>query len=340
MGKKCANCSREFNEEADYMKDTTRWRKCDMGNLWFNCNCGSTLMLKKGKFEWYSPDKFMSDDAASVFNRLANMDSLPHFPAGVMQLSQLLQDADSDTKDIADCLKGTPLIATNLLQIASNMSTAGRKVENLQHAITYLGRQEVQRLVLVASMKTFKFKTKVFSESKFWAESLSTAIIGERMTAKFAKHLNKEEVYLAGALCNLGKIVAAITMPDTIEKIAEIVNDEDSGRAWTDVEKEYEDANHSLLGEIGASLWGLPEYVAEAASSHHDPRQGDEVSLSEVVSLANQLTHFKSGETHRIDNDLVNKLKGRLGLSTQDFDDFIMDDCEDIEDLVSKQQGN
>ena len=66
--KKCKSCGREFRSERDFFENTSRWTICSQNNLWFDCSCESTLMLTKGKYPWYSPDKHMGIESSSVFN--------------------------------------------------------------------------------------------------------------------------------------------------------------------------------------------------------------------------------------------------------------------------------
>ena len=69
--KTCAVCQRHYRKPEDFTKDTSRWAKCQSGFLWFNCSCGSTLVLSQGKFPWYSPADEMSPTSQSLFNRSA-----------------------------------------------------------------------------------------------------------------------------------------------------------------------------------------------------------------------------------------------------------------------------
>ena len=119
--KECKKCSRKFVTETDFFTGTSRWRICDMGNLWFNCSCQSTMMLKKGKFPWYSPDKVMSKEAASVFNQLATLKNLPHLPQALMKLQTLLGDDNSTSGQIVQALRSNALIAGNVLKTANNL---------------------------------------------------------------------------------------------------------------------------------------------------------------------------------------------------------------------------
>jgi hypothetical protein len=73
----CGKCKREFAGERDLLTETTRWRMCAKGNLWFHCSCGATLTLPKGKYEFFSPAMAMSDKARSVFAKLQRREDIP-----------------------------------------------------------------------------------------------------------------------------------------------------------------------------------------------------------------------------------------------------------------------
>ena len=61
----------------------------------------TTLMIVKGKYDWYSPEKALGEEARSTFNQLSNLRHLPHIPSFVMELQQLIQDEKTDPKDLA-----------------------------------------------------------------------------------------------------------------------------------------------------------------------------------------------------------------------------------------------
>ena len=321
----CNTCGREFWTEQDFLKETTRWRMCERGNLWFNCGCNSTNMIIKGKFPWYSPDMFMSGEAKSVFNTLPSLQDLPHLPTSVMELQQLILDDKVSSGQLAEVSKKDPLIATNILKIANNLKTgSSNAIESLEHAISFIGLNSLSDIILTASIKAFPFKTSVFQSEAFWDASFQTGRIAEQLSRRFAPNLVHDEVYLAGALCNVGKVVLAICFPNDADKIETDSRDPKKLTSWRKGENNHKTQNHCILGEIASSFWGLPEYIMNAAAYHHKVPETSgkkpDPDITDIVRLANQLSHWIQLEPNKIEQELLVASAQTFGLTEADLD--------------------
>ena len=341
--KTCATCGRVYQGEADFLKDTSQWRMCNLGNLWFNCNCGSTLMLKKGKFDWYSPDKFMSPTAASFFNEIAAVKDLPHMPSAVISLQTMLQNPETEVSDLAATVKKDPFIAAEILTVANGIKNLRNprtpKIDSIEHAITYMGRKALSDIVLAVSIKGFQLETKTFDTDAFWEESFLRAAVCEFLVKELKLKYVVDEAYLAGCLANIGKIISALCYPDETDKIYEKVQNPKTQTNWNIAEKDHEFTNHTTLGEVGGALWGLPEYVITAARFHHrKPKSNDLRSgmfMPELVGLANNITHWLRGEPALIEEPLLEALKEGFGLSTKELE-AIVEKLLPLRDQVAK----
>jgi HD-like signal output (HDOD) protein len=327
--KTCNNCKRVYKNQEDFLKDTNRWRLCDMGNLWFNCNCKSTLMLKKGKFDWYTPEKFFSEDANSVFNKLGGLKDLPHIPNSVMELQNLLADDKVSAKQLAIEVKKEPFIAAAVMQVAENLrasrSPDNKPISALEHSIVYIGTKALSDIVVAAALRSFEIPESDFDSDAFWTESYVMGAVAEFLMQRYKVKENPDRVYLAASLCNIGKLVTAICYPDQASKVNRAVNSVDELTTWRSVEVKYGFPDHAILGEISASMWGLPEYVVDAARYHHRPPNLDPneaMTLSELVGLSVQLTHWVLLQPHRIEEGLLEAYKRKLRLDDKMTEDL------------------
>ena len=334
--KQCATCNRIFATEANFLTGTSRWRICDRKNLWFNCGCGSTLMIVKGKFDWYSPDKAMSSGAAGLFNKIGGLKELPHVPLSVMEIQEALQSPNLDVPSLSKKVKQDPLLAARLLEIANNMKAARdpkdrKKIAGLEHAIAYIGKKAFSELVMMISLQSFSAKTTLFNSDRFWQESFVVAELAELISAKWGGDIIKDEVFVSAALCNIGKIVGAIALPENTDKIGAMVNSPKTLCTWPQAEAILKVPNHALLGEIGGAIWGLPKYVLDAIASHHGPllaptpgqkRMDGKLKLSECVALANQLSHWILLRPSRMDQNAVDNICQTANISPKDLEIF------------------
>ncbi len=72
-----------------------------------------------------------------------------------------------------------------------------------------------------------------------------------------------------------------------------------------------------MLGEIAAAFWGLPEYIMTCASNHHTMTKkspGEAPDISDIIRLANQLTHWVQLTPNRIDEPLLKSAFKAVGL--------------------------
>lgn len=335
--KECRSCGRTYKTELDFTNGTSRWRKCDMGNLWFNCKCSSTLMVPKGKFDWYKPGANLSDASKSIFNSLEGIDQLPYIPTIVMQFQTMLQDEKADTPDLAKLIKQEPILASEIISLANRLKNSRTPdvadIKTIEHAITFVGRNELKDYALAISIKSFSLNTKTFDSDQFWDDAFIRGAVAENLLKDLSVDVEKDEAYLAATLCNVGKLVGAILFPEDIDAIDKTVKDLETMTTWKKAESDYPRCNHSILGEIGASIWGLPEPILRAARYHHKEVKGkgsllNKNCVEELSALANIMVHWIRLEPSRIDEQHLLQL----------LDGFNLDESK-LEKLIDRYRG-
>lgn len=268
----------------------------------------------------------MSAEASTVFNKLSNLKELPHIPSQVLEVQKLINDPAANPRQIADAIKRDPISAAQLLTIAENIrssrSPGNPPVNSLEHAIVYLGVKAVGDLILTSALRQFKFPSSSFDFDQFWHEAQLCGSIAEYLNENLSLGLNQDEVYLASSMCNLGKLVTAYSFPALASKIQTDVTSTTSPVSWRVAEDSYKFPDHRILGEISASLWGFPIYIAEAARRHHDPvnTANPTFVLHELVAVANQLVHWVLLMPSRIENDILQSFYKKTGLREKDFE--------------------
>jgi len=291
-------------------------------------------MIPKGKFPWYSPGKFIREEVRSVFNQIAKTRNFPHIPTVIMELNSRLQDEESDVPEIAALVRKDPFLAVDVLRIASNIKNLKTidkiKIKSIEHSIVYVGRKTLSELIVAASITSFKLKTKAFRIDNLMESSLKCAGIAEALSMKFNPALRTDEVYLAGYLCNLGKIVSAICFPGETDQIYTAASDKKDPRSWFEIERNFSGIDHCVLGEIGASLWGLPSYVGDIARNHHnkiEPKDLQKVKpgISEIVGFANLLTPWFYPDIGYCDEESIMRVAENFGLNEDSLEGLVVD---------------
>ncbi len=330
--KSCGTCGRVYHGERDYLSATTRWRRCSQENLWFNCSCGSTLLIKKGKYDWYSPERFLTTDARGVFNRLGGMKDLPHIPYTVMEIVQLLQDPDASPKDVAKLVLHEPVVATQILVIAENIRIGRNpmtpKIHSLEHAIVYIGFKALSDLVMTSALKSLPLPKSDFRAQEYWNESFLCGTLAEFILRKFSFPLHPDEAFLAACLCNVGKLAEAFCEPQEVSKVESAVASTRHPVNWRQAEQQLNVPDHCIMGEIAASMWGFPVYMMQAARKHHElpvGKPGQPLDGAELAAVANQMTHWVLLRPHRMEYEIINAFARRFHLTEKDVDHLALE---------------
>jgi len=337
----CQCCSRKYEAPEDYLKGTSRFRVCSKESLWFECSCGTGLILTKGNYEWYSATLSMSEAAATVFKNVKEISKIPMIPTAVILLQTLISDQNSHSQQIREALRQAPSLALSVIRAANRLKKAASpEIRELDHAISYVGRQTLSDLILTETLQDFDFKTAEFRKDIFWEEAIMTGRIAEYLVHHYAPHLSKDEAYIAGSLCNVGKLVAAICFPESTDNLARLITNPRRPLTWIEAEDQLRTISHVILGEVAAALWGFPEYVIHSIAGHHlEPHKvrhftdedivfledDDEatdtseppVSIQQVVALANQFSHLALYQESRIQMNLLEKYAETLGISPE-----------------------
>lgn len=326
--KHCKTCDQQFSTADDYHCSASGFRQCKAGMLWFECQCGSTLVLKKGCFDWYDPGRNLSKEGQALYKDPTLMDSFPSLPSAVMKLQQYVRDPLKSSLDIGVALKKAPVLAAELLKQANNLRAGGNKINSIEHAVTYLGRASVSHLVLTATLKMYQFKTSKYQSEKFWKESYLTGLICQFLGKKYCRDSPEDILYLSGSLCNIGKFVGAICFPNQTDKIESLMENPKTMSTWSEAEAKIQGPSHTHLGEIAGVLWGLPEDIISSIMAHHQHIQrgqtpNPQLSVSECVGFASLLCHWINVEPHRIDTKQLKSFQTFLQLSESKMEDLI-----------------
>ena len=109
----------------------------------------------------------------------SSMTKLPAFPATVHRVTSLINNPDSSMTELVDVIRLDQSITANILRMCNSAYFGLRhKVDNVQDAILYLGRQNVVRAVLAAGTSRF-FKNTPGYESEareLWEHAVGTAL--------------------------------------------------------------------------------------------------------------------------------------------------------------------
>lgn len=226
---------------------------------------------------------------------LEKLNDIPTLPIVATKVTELINDPNSSSGDIADVLKKDQVLTAKVLKlINSPYYGIPGEVTDIKRALAYLGFNTLAQLVLsvsVISLFTDK-KNSRFSMQDFWKHALGTAVVSETI-AKKVSYPKPEECFTCGLLHDIGKIVLLQIAPSEFQKIVELTEKEKI--SFSEAERRLEVPNHGYLGEYIADKWRLPMVIRMSIRYHHTDVANMETMLAsikpavQIVSLANQL---------------------------------------------------
>lgn len=262
------------------------------------------------------------------------------FPKVVQRVMEMLDNPETDVKDLAEVIQYDQVITANVLKIC-NASYFGlpRKVSSLNEALVIVGHNTLKDIMITSSSARF-YKGAVgdgykLEQGELWRHSVATGILAKHMV-KHIQGVDPGVAYTVGLLHDIGKRFLSTFVADDFKQIMiKVVKDHCS---FVEAEKELLGISHAELGGMILKKWEFPEEMQLAVLQHHDPDALKKAPLTALTSLANALV-ISMGIGVGADG-LATKVQGeglkRFGISPMDLDlcmANLLDDMEQAQEL-------
>lgn len=234
---------------------------------------------------------------------LLDLSNLPTLPQTLIELIEACNNSDIDIYALGELVARDATISARILQLA-NSAFLGTKAafSEIEQAVIYLGIDTVRNLAVSVSVhEAFSSgkNTTGINMPQFWYHSLLTAILAKTL-AEAADYASPAEAYLAGLLHDLGKLLLALSFPETYAAL--LLQQPPSDHL---IERERHDlgTDHAEASCLLVRHWNLQEIIAEAIEMHHDSTTAEnaQLSLGNIIYLANRLSRI-SPDSHNFTN--------------------------------------
>lgn len=222
---------------------------------------------------------------------ITKVENLPALPSIIAELNELIADPEGSLDEIVRLISFDQGLTARILKVV-NSAYYGlqRQISTIRHALIILGFDEIQQIVLGATViDLFDAAGKMgpFDVWRFWEHSLACAFAAKGV-AKILRYRTSGEVFVAGLLHDVGKIVLSQYFPEAFRRLLSEVMD--NGVSPPQAEKEVLGMPHATLGHLLADHWNLPYSISEAIYHHHDPTRSTENPLmTAIIHLADFL---------------------------------------------------
>jgi putative nucleotidyltransferase with HDIG domain len=233
---------------------------------------------------------------ADLKRLIAKVEDLPTLPRTVLRITEMVNDPRASARDLSRIITDDQVLTARLLKLV-NSSFYGfpQRVSTVTGAIVLIGFDAIRNLLLTTSVfDLFPSRTSRGRrhQESLWDHSLGCAI-GAKAIGEILRYEKLEELFVAGLLHDIGKIVTMTMLPEQFERItSRVVEDRLMISA---AEAEILGCTHADIGRLLAQRWNLPAKLMGLIEHHHHPAAAGAWAIeASIVHLADILTRALS----------------------------------------------
>lgn len=205
---------------------------------------------------------------------VSKIQDLPSLPDVVMRVYQMADDPQMNAQKIGAMIyKDQALTARALRMVNSAYFGLSRRIASIEEAVIVLGAQAIKNLALLAATYPLMQKTlNGYTEDKdgLWKHALATGLIAQ-LCAKQIELKNPSELFTAGLLHDVGKLILSTSMSEWMGDLREMVTKR--GKSVVEAEQELFGFTHADVGAALVDRWNLPNPIADLVLHHHNAAQ-------------------------------------------------------------------
>jgi putative nucleotidyltransferase with HDIG domain len=209
--------------------------------------------------------------ATKLDSLIQQISSLPTLPTVIVQVNEKVTNPKTSALDLARTILEDQALTARLLRLVNSPFYGfPRRIATVTEAVTILGFHPVRNLLLTASVVDLMVSDEMpeFSPTHLWEHSIGVAVAAG-LLARYTQHDDREEVFVAGLLHDVGKVVLFRFATKDFLNVLETARSEDiTIRA---AEQRLLGFTHDQVGRLLAERWKLPVRLSEAIGCHHRP---------------------------------------------------------------------
>ncbi len=195
---------------------------------------------------------------------------LPTFPGLVLEVLSDLRDPDIPVRRIADRLKSDPSLTLRILKLANSGAYGTRRsIDDVAHAVVFLGRRPVESLVLSVAVRDVLPRAPApgFDSSRFWRTAARRASAAQALAE--ALHPRTANIsFTAALLQDMAVPLLAHRGRDDYGQVLEHWHH--TGDDLASLETSEFGWNHADIAGWLCGEWEIPDTLRQAIAAHHD----------------------------------------------------------------------
>ena len=224
-------------------------------------------------------------DQAMLKKGIEHLIELPTLPAVIQKVTAVIERQGTSAEDIGRIIETDQALAVKVLRLANSAyyGFPGR-IGSVSHAVVVLGINVVKGLTVGASVFDMMVAAGMHP---LWRHSVGVGAAARVLAARVGLK-NVDEVFTAGLLHDIGKVVLAIKAPELDARVKSMVHVK--GCPQVIAEQEILSFTHAEIAGWLATAWHLPTVLKEPIAWHHEPANATSALLqTQVVHVADIL---------------------------------------------------
>jgi HD-like signal output (HDOD) protein len=212
---------------------------------------------------------------------------LPTLPGVLQEVAILVENPNTSTDQISKAISKDQVLSAKVLKMVNSpiYGFPGR-IGSIQHALVLLGFNVIKGIIISTSV----FDVMNENMKGLWEHSLGCALASSAI-ARAIGCKDPEEYAVAGLLHDIGKVVAAVQLPDSRAAIDALVREKDI--PYRVAENEILGFAHDRINLWLCTYWNLPPNLKEGLSYHHRPMSATLYpKIAQVVHVADFLARL------------------------------------------------
>jgi len=213
--------------------------------------------------------------------------NMPTLPVALREATRIAENPQATVTQLAEVIGRDQVLSSKVLKMV-NSPTYGfpGRIASIHNALVLLGFNVVRSLII----STVVFESMASSMTELWRHSVGCSIACREL-GRLLNMENLDELFIAGLLHDIGKVVTAVQLPEAKEEIDRLVREEDI--TCREAEERVIGMAHSRIGGWLAEHWNLPANLRYALAYHHRPLSAQEfVTIASLVHIGDFLTRL------------------------------------------------